>query len=187
MAKTLITHRHSEKTPDGQHISAAGRQVANVNAALYYRGKIVHHLFWSPLIRTTETAISMMVNNAAFDNAMMHVPGYGLGSQDTMGLIITDKFKDLLAGGLSNLEALFASAEPNIIKVLAEETEEGLRRMFAQMSDNELGVGVFHDPLISLAAKRLGLKDARSLEVMEAIVFTMNDDGVITASWPDIN
>lgn len=187
MAKTLIIHRHSEKTPGGNHISTAGRLLATITAAIRYRGKKADHMFWSPLIRTLETAIAMMVGNASFDNAIMHDPVVGLGTSETMTLIVTDKFKDATAGGMSKLEALLNTGEAPIIKVLAEEAEEGLRRMFSQMSDGQLGVGIFHDPLISLAAWWLGLKDARSLESMEAIVFTMNDDGMITASWPDIN
>jgi hypothetical protein len=186
MAKTLILHCPSYTGPD-EHITAAGRTLAAITAVFRYRDKKVDHMFWSPLTSTIETAIAMMVNNKSFDGAMLHDPVVGLGTPEALNLIGTEKFRDLIAGGLTKLEALLISTESNIIKAIAEETEEGLQRMFTQMSDGELGVGVFPDPFTFLAAKRLGLKNTRVLFWMEAIVFVQDDDGNITASWPDIN
>ncbi len=180
MAKTLILHRHSDKTPDGEHISKAGLEKAQAYGNMCYRGKVVNHLFYSPFVRTVETATAMRLDNQAFDAVVMHEPMFGLGSEEAFIVMATAEFKSAVTTGASNLDALSIHKDERY-RMFLDEGFQALRAMFAQMGEGELGVGVFHDPLISLIARHLGYSEARSLEEMEAIVFMMNSYGGIKA------
>jgi hypothetical protein len=154
---------------------------------VYYRNKKVAHVFTSPLITSTETLISIMVGNKAFEDAVQHVAIEGLGTKDALTLLNNEQFRDLVAGDVSTLEAVVIAHDLDIREVFVDEAMVAIKEMFACMADGELGVGVFEDPFISMAAEVCGLEDARSLEPLEHIVFKMDDGGDIVAFWPLIH
>jgi len=188
--KTLILHRHSDKTPNN-HISTEGRMKAKQWGKLYDRflgAESVSHVFFGPLIRTGETAYATISGRFAFDQATIHNPVDGLGSNELFAEMITDEVRRLIKeGNFSNLDAVIAGHNDDELKSYVTMGQQALIEMFDAMQDGELGIGFFHDPTIPLLARSLGLDDARSLDSMEPIAFAMyNNDGltVITAYWP---
>ncbi|HPM08001.1 MAG TPA: hypothetical protein PLL60_04375, partial [Bacilli bacterium] len=136
-----------------------------------------------PLIRTTETAIAMMTDNTMFDSAEMHDPIVGLGDDAMFAEMVTPEMKQAIKEGKSNFDALFAAHGSDSLNTFITAGQQAIDQMFAAMKDGEVGVGVFHDPTIPLMGWAHGLQEVRSLDSMQAIVFTMNDDGSITARW----
>lgn len=185
MAKTLFLHQHSEV--EGGHVSAVGRMLAH-NYGMYYRGRQpVNHVFCSSLVWTTETAVALMTGCTAFDGAVVHHPIEGLGGKYSLRLLGEAELDDLVDGDLSRLPSnLRADQREGVISTFYSEAVEAVKRIFAVMEDGQLGVGIFHDPFISLAALNFGLQDARALIPMEYIVFTMDDNGDIVATWSQV-
>lgn len=185
--KTLILHVHSELAADGRHVSNMGLNMAHSCGSVYYRNREVQHVFTSPVQVTTETIVAMMVENRAFDQVCRHPAIEGMGSDDLLVLLCNDKFSDLIDGGVSVMEAFRASHDRDLQHILEDEAMLAVKKMFASMSYGELGVGVFHEPFITLAAHLCGLRDLESLEVLDGIVFEFRGENNIVAKRLLIN
>lgn len=179
--ETLILQRHSELAKDGRHVSSDGMEMAHAYGLIYYRKREVHHVFTSPVQVTVETMVAMMVNNKAFAKACRHPAIQGMGSHDSLILLCNDQFSDLSAGGVSVMEAFVASHDPDVRHILEEEAMLAIHEMFASMAEGELGVGVFHEPFITLAAHLCGLRDIQCLDILEGIVFEYRGGNNIVA------
>jgi len=179
--KRLTLHRHSDKTPDGKHISHAGKLLAMATGAIYKDQ--VHHVFFGPLIRTTESLCYLTAGNPEVfsDVTIFPSPIIGLGDEALFTQIATSKFKNLVSTeGLSFLEATLQAHDNETVEEFGQKSILAIRDMFQTMKDRQIGVGVFHDPIIALAAHFLGFENARSLESMESITFEQDEDGSIT-------
>lgn len=185
MSKTLFVHQHTEAV--NGHISTLGRALVN-NYDIYYRSQPpVRYVFYSSLLWTTETAVALMTGRVAFNEAVIHGPIDGLGDKYSLQLLGQSSFDDLANGDLSRLLSdLREDHREEVVRTFCIGAVEAVRNMFAIMEDGQLGVGVFHDPFISLAALAFGLEDARELVPMEYVVFTMDDNGDIVATWPQV-
>jgi hypothetical protein len=179
--KTLTLHVHSELANCGRHISKDGLDMAHSCAAVYHRKQEIRHVFTSSVEVTGETVVAMMVENQAFAKACRHPAIEGLGSHDSLMLLCNDQFSDLIAGGVSVMEAFEASHDRDLRHVLEDEAMLAIHEMFACMADGERGVGVFHEPFITLAAHMCGLRDLESLEELDGIVFEFRDTNNIVA------
>lgn len=181
ITKTLDLFRHSDKTPDGKHISYQGMELANGIGGNY--DTPVHHVFCGPLVRTRETLVAMMVLNTGFENAEIHEPIDGLGSDELFKSLVTDEARTAIKGGKSSMEGVLDNCDERVLADFENGARDALKQMFGLMADDQHGVGIFHDPTVPMLAKFLGMEDTRSLESMEAIRFTLDEEGEITASW----
>lgn len=179
--KTLVLHVHSELTQDGRHVSSLGLDMAHGYGAIYYRQKTVDHVFTSPLLVTAETAAAMMVKNRSFEKACRHPAFDGLGTEHTLMLLHSEQFDELIAGGVSVMEALVASHDRDVQYVFMDEAMLAIHEMFACMGDGQLAVGVFHPDFIVMAAQACGLGGLDSLELLEGIVFEFRGENNIVA------
>lgn len=179
--ETLILHLHTELAEDGRNVTSDGLDLAHGYGTVYYRKKEVQHVFNSSVQVTTETLVAMMVKNKAFAKACRHPAIQGMGSHDSLMLLCNDQFSDLIAGGVSVMEAFVASHDPDVRHILEEDAMLAIHEMFASMAEGELGVGVFHEPFITLAAHLCGLRDIQCLDILEGIVFEYRGGNNIVA------
>lgn len=186
MAKTLDLFRHSDKDDSGNHISHAGAELAYNTGDDLYNGENeveISHGFHGPLIRTSETLTAMRTMSDPFANMQINEPIYGLGSTELFKTLVTDEARAAIKNGASNMEAVLQHCDERALADFENGARDAIRQMFDLMEDGQHGVGIFHDPTIPMAAQFFGLEDARSLKSMEAIRFTLDDEGKITASW----
>lgn len=182
MAKTLVLFRHADKTKDGRHISAKGRNQASETAIMLEDA--IQHMFFGPLIRTTETAYAMMTGYDVFDETVIHDPIDGLGSDELFARMVTDEVKTKIKlDGMSNLEAVLSSHDADTLEGFKADGLRAIHVMMDAMDDGDLGFGIFHDPTIPLIGMFMDLPDARSLSSVEPIIFRQDDNGRIVASW----
>jgi len=178
--KKLTLYRHSEKTQDGNHISFTdGLRLAMATGATITDN--ISHVFHGPLPRTAETACYLVAGNPnAFSDATQHDPIVGLGDNDLFSEMFPDNVRNLV-GKYSVLGAVFQGHGDTVASEFAQRGIDAINEMFDLMENDEIGVGMFHDPTISLAAHFIGLPNARSLKSMESITFIQDDDGNIKA------
>ncbi len=179
--KILTLHVHSELAEDGRHISTMGLDMAHGFGAFHHRNQMVQHIFTSPLVATIETAAVMVVENPAFSQSCRHPVIDGLGSDAALMHLHNEKFEDLIAGGVSVMEAFTASHDCDAQHVFEVEAMGAIHQMFSCMEDGEMGVGVFHSSFIILAAYLCGLRDVHTLDILEAVVFEFRGEHNIIA------
>lgn len=183
--KTIDLFRHSDKDKSGNHISHAGAELAyNTGDRLYNSADIeISHGFHGPLIRTSETLTAMRTMSDPFQNMEIHDAIDGLGSTELFKVLVTDAARTAIKAGASNMDGVLSHSDPQILADFESCALSALQHMFDLMDSGQHGVGIFHDPTISMLAKSIGMKDARSLNSMEAIRFRLYDDGRIDAVW----
>ena len=174
--KRLRYVRHSDKA--GDFISAEGLERARKEVP---EGQYTD-AFYGPIYRTLQTlaaAIGGLIGGMMSCEIKVHQPVEEIGTTDLFAEMATPEFKAAVSSGFSNFEAVdevhlwekVHGWEVNAAKCVAW--------MFSEMDDGGFGLAYGHDPLISLAARYLGFKDARSLKTLEYIDF-IEDGGMIS-------
>lgn len=141
------------------------------------------HAFHGPLIRTLQTLYAF-TSGLGYSVPLMPAVEE-IGTNELFAEFATPKFRESVARGASNFEAILATyGEKDATRLTARFTQ-GVQIMFAQMSHGETGIAFGHSPCIELVAWAIGgfctLPDELSkLNDMEGIVLQMADDGTIT-------
>ena len=175
--KSLIYARHSKK----QHsiILQEGLDYAAQNTI--GKGEEYTDLFYGPLYRTLQSILVAVATLGI--KAKVHEPIEEIGTQEMFEKLATDKFKELVKAGDSNLTALRKS-NLELYKEVVETAKCGVQKMFDKISENGKGLACGHSPVIEAAAEAfrdVDLKDyGWQLHECEAIVFVQDDKSNIT-------
>ncbi len=170
--KRLRYVRHGDK--EGQLIGQEGLDLTQKKTP---KGNYTD-LFYGPLYRTLQTILAAVCSFGC--KARVHYPIEQIGTTDLFTGMATPGFKETVNSGSSNLEALDKVHKPSQVKKWEEMAAQGVKRMFDLIQEDGHGLCYGHDPVIPLAARAFGAKDAQSLDPLEYLDFQQDDSGEIT-------
>lgn len=167
MKKYLLICRHSDKTPDGKHISGAGYQLifsrlprmiaTNVLETINQSSLEISDFFHGIEVRTCETMAAAVCATQKFKATVHGEPIEQLGDDVFFGTLMARGFADQVKATGTNLKA----AEAVLGDSFAGECQRchnGVQRMFHEMV-GKFGLGFFHSPTVEMAPPCLfGLK-----------------------------
>jgi hypothetical protein len=185
--KHLDLYSISFETFQAKCIKEASYTLAGDVARRNYQNVVVGSIFSGTTLLSMEMAHHMTHENSAFVYAHNFIGSIaGLGDAVQFQRFFNNHVLILIEMSRQNpcdtFEIMLQYGNYHFgfgIGTLRQNCLDAVNYMFSLISDDRLGIGVFHDPFVALAAHFLGFEGARSLRDMEAISFVMGDDGKI--------
>ena len=191
--KYLLACRHSDKTPDGKHISAAGLQlvfdrlpymIGRVFQMAGNGGMVITDFFHGIEVRTSETMAAGVCATRAFGATIHAEPIAEMGDDETFGSWIKAGFSTLVKGGMTNLQAAKSVLDGRTASAFSEMCRicfTGISDAFSQMT-GQFGLGFFHSPTVEMSAVSVWAEMPEDLRLnsLDGILFKQDEAGVIS-------
>lgn len=187
MKKTIIMIRHGFKTKDN-HITFDCLKEILHNGINRVGNEVNRIQLGSACIRTSETAMAfatwLTCNGGRIKSPILPADAR-FGSDELFGQMVTEKFKKYVKEGVSNVNALYHSANPLDFNRWANDMKSALIAIYDQLDDGDVCFSATHSPTIEMICSRVRGFALNTLELdfkeLQGVTFTQGADGQITA------